>query len=138
MRQIVCRAHALRCLYAQKYTQDLDPTVLWDEFNEDEAPLSARETSFVRELLDGVNSHIEQVDLQIEAHAKGWSLERIPRVERNVLRIAIYELLYCADTPAGAIINEAVELAKLYGDEHSASYINGILGNIFRERTAAE
>ena len=68
----------------------------------------------------------------IAAHATGWALDRIARVDLSILRVCVYELLYRPDVPRSAAINEAVELAKTFGEEKSYSFVNGILGTIER------
>lgn len=72
----------------------------------------------------------EMVDQQIAAHSTKWKISRIPKAELAILRVAVIELLYLGDIPASVSINEAVALAKLYGDDQSPAYINGILGAI--------
>ena len=79
------------------------------------------------EILRGVFSHLEQIDAAIGEHATNWRLERIAATDRNLLRIAIYELLFAEDVPAQVAINEAVEIAKRFGTEDSPAFINGVL-----------
>jgi N utilization substance protein B len=79
------------------------------------------------ELLRGVFNHLEQIDAAIGEHATNWRLERIAATDRNLLRIAIYELLFVQDVPAQVAINEAVEIAKRFGSEDSPAFINGVL-----------
>ncbi len=83
--------------------------------------------SYGYELLQGVFSHLEQIDAAIGAHATNWRLERIAATDRNLMRIAIYELLFAEDVPAQVAINEAVEIAKRFGTEDSPAFINGVL-----------
>lgn len=77
--------------------------------------------------------HREEIDRRIAELSQGWALERMPVVDRNLLRIAMAELLYLADIPVGATIDEAVDLAKEYGTAESGKFINGILGTLARE-----
>jgi N utilization substance protein B len=93
-----------------------------------EAPESIRDFAF--ELARGVDEHREEVDTLIKQFSEHWRLERMPTVDRNILRLAIYELLYRSDIPAKVSINEAVDLGKKYGSEDSGSFINGILDRI--------
>ncbi len=92
---------------------------------------------FARRLVAGVVSHAAEIDALIRSYADRWPLERMPVVDRNLLRIAIYELLHEPDTPAGAVINEAVSLAKLLSTEDSGRFVNGLLGRLARERGLA-
>jgi len=92
------------------------------------APESIRDFAF--ELARGAHEHREEVDTLIKRFSEHWRLERMPTVDRNILRLAIYELLYRPDIPAKVSINEAVDLGKKYGSEDSGSFINGILDRI--------
>lgn len=92
------------------------------------APESIRDFAF--ELARGAYDHREEVDTLIKRFSENWRLERMPTVDRNILRLAIYELLYRPDIPAKVSINEAVDLGKKYGSEDSGSFINGILDRI--------
>ncbi len=89
---------------------------------------------FITDTLRGIQQHLEQLNDLIRNHAKGWTLERLVSVDRNILRLGLYELLY-TDTPHEIIINEAVELAKRFGTEHSASFVNGILDQVWKQKT---
>lgn len=141
MRPLFSRAHALHCLYAAQYGNENTPAVLWDTFADglcdgadgDTSAPSKRELAFVEALIAGVQAHVEELDAFIAERAKGWRLERISRVDLIILRMAIYEILFCPNTPQGAVINEAVELCKLYGDEKAFRFVNGILGSIARD-----
>jgi N utilization substance protein B len=92
---------------------------------------------FTRELVDGVTERREQLDELIERHAEGWSLERIAPLERNILRVALYELLHRDDVPTEVAIDEAVESAKEFASADAPGFVNGILGAVQREEAAA-
>lgn len=85
---------------------------------------------FLMELVAGVTRHQQELDEIISDHLEHWSLERLPKVERTVLRIAIFELKFYGDTPTQVAINEAVELAKTFGEETSGRFVNGVLSKI--------
>lgn len=85
---------------------------------------------FARELLDGVQTHLSEVNSLISQFSEHWRLDRMSMVDRNILRLAIYELLSRPDIPAKVSINEAVELGKKFGTEDSGAFINGILDRI--------
>lgn len=78
----------------------------------------------------GVVSNLNEIDKTIKHYTDNWSLERITNIDRNLLRIAIYEILYMKDIPKSVSINEAVELAKKYSTKSSFSFVNGVLGKI--------
>lgn len=84
-------------------------------------------SAFGRELVLGVREHREELNHWIERIARNWRLERMAHVDRNVLRLALYELLYHADIPFKVVINEAIDIAKRYSTTHSGSFVNGIL-----------
>ena len=85
---------------------------------------------FLKRLVLGVLDHGPELDRLIEQYSENWHLDRINIIERNILRIAIFELLYCAEIPPKVSINEAIDLGKRYGSQDSGSFINGILDRI--------
>jgi N utilization substance protein B len=85
---------------------------------------------FAKELLDGVNANLEQINRLISKFSENWRIERMSLVDRNVLRLAIYEIVCRRDIPAKVSINEAVEIGKKFGSEESGAFINGILDRI--------
>ena len=88
------------------------------------------ESRFTEQLINGVFDNLEEIDHQIGEHSHNWKLNRMSSVDRNILRIAIFELLFCDEIPPKVSINEAIEVAKTYGDKNSPSFINGILDQI--------
>ena len=91
--------------------------------------------TFVWQLITGVVEHLSQIDKIIEKAAPEWPIEQITIVDRNVLRIGLYELLYenKEEVPQKVAINEAIELAKTFGGESSGKFINGVLGTVYKE-----
>ncbi|MEK4486434.1 transcription antitermination factor NusB [Psychrobacillus sp. FSL H8-0484] len=83
--------------------------------------------SFLTQLVTGTIEHKEQIDSTLTDKLENWSLSRLPKIERTVLRIAVYELLYTEETPAKVVINEALEICKVFGDEKSSRFVNGVL-----------
>ncbi|MBR4905935.1 MAG: transcription antitermination factor NusB [Clostridia bacterium] len=94
--------------------------------------LSEEDALFSDRLYEGVRAHMEEIDAEIETHATDWSIGRIAKVDLSILRIAVYEILYERSIPVGATVNEAVELAKEFGGEKSAGFINGVLGAVIK------
>ena len=88
--------------------------------------------TYARQLVLGVQLERRNIDEVIEKYSKGWTIARMPGVDRNLLRIAVYEIRYLPDVPAGVTVDEAVEIAKSYGTEDSGKFINGILGTFLR------
>ena len=85
---------------------------------------------YAREIVDGVIDHNEEIDETIATYARGWTLERMPAVDRALLRIAVWEILFNPDVPAAVAVDEAVEAAKILSTDESASFVNGILATI--------
>jgi len=96
----------------------------------EETKASAEVQRFARELVDGVQSNRERIDKIIRERASQWPLEQMPPIDRNILRVAIYEVVIDNKVPMRAAINEAVELAKEFGGETSPRFVNGVLGSI--------
>lgn len=125
------RGFALQVLYALDLNRDetarqaLDRYSGW--FDLDTEP---RSLAFATALVDAVVEHLSEIDALIQGASRNWRLERMSRVDRNVLRLAVGELRYAQDVPVKVIINEAVELAKRFGATESPAFINGILDRI--------
>jgi N utilization substance protein B len=97
-----------------------------------EPDVSSDVSTYARELVEGVLAHREEIDETIGARAEHWTIERMPVVDRNVLRIGVYELLH-TDVPPGAVIDEAVRLARLLSTEDSGRFVNGLLARVARD-----
>lgn len=93
-----------------------------------------KDTAFVKSLVNGVNSKIPELEKVLQPLAPEWPLDQIARMDRIVLFIGAYELLYEHDTPEKVVINEAVELAKAFGGDNSSKFVNGVLGSLLRQR----
>ena len=95
--------------------------------------LSVVPDPFTVALVEGVGAHEERIDALMAAAAKGWEIERMPVLDRSILRLATYELIAESDVPVAVVIDEAVELAKQYSTEFSGGFVNGVLSTIARE-----
>ena len=93
---------------------------------------------FVKSLIQGVMKHLSRIDVYISKYATEWPLEQITIVDRNILRIGVYELVLDDDIPAKVAINEAIEIAKAFGGESSGKFVNGVLGAIYKDMLKAE
>lgn len=82
---------------------------------------------FYEKIVKGTAEHLEEIDAALEQHLEKWSLARLPKIERTVLRLAVYEILYMQETPKRVVLNEAIELCKTFGDEKSSKFVNGVL-----------
>lgn len=85
---------------------------------------------YAREIVDGVTDHQDEIDELIVSYSQGWTIERMPHVDRALLRIASWEILFNDEVPAAVAIDEAIELAKEYSTEDSSRFVNGVLGKI--------
>ena len=92
--------------------------------------------TFAQELVSGVLDHREEIDEVIRTKAPAWPLDQVAVIDRNILRLAIYEILIDNRVPVRAVINEAVELAKSFGGESSPKFVNGVLGSVSLMRTS--
>jgi N utilization substance protein B len=95
-----------------------------------ESAFSGENSDFVRELVNGTVKNREEIDSNIRKFAPAWPVDQIATVDRNILRLAIFEILYNNKVPVKVVVNEAVELAKTFGSENSARFINGVLGSV--------
>lgn len=102
-------------------------------FWEEHPTASIMVRAFATSILQGVKDHQADIDQLIQQFAVGWSISRMPVVDRNILRCAIYEFLWEPDIPAAVTINEAIELAKRFADDEAQRFVNGILDHILRE-----
>ncbi len=103
------------------YFPDVENGIIPDEIRND---------NYISTTYFGVTQQISKIDEIIDSASKNWKAERISRVSRSILRLAVYELLYIDDIPEKVTINEAVELAKSFDDDNGYSFVNGILGNV--------
>lgn len=105
------------------------------DHNLDEFAPGMKDPQFVKDLVGGIISHVRDIDKIIEKAAPQWPISQIAMVDRNVLRLGIYELLFSNrdEVPPKVAINEAIELAKTFGGEASGKFVNGVLGTIYRE-----
>ncbi|HUP71265.1 MAG TPA: transcription antitermination factor NusB [Acidimicrobiales bacterium] len=119
------RERALSLLYEAEAKDVTGAAVLAD------LPLEAE--PFVADLVRGVGDHLVRIDELVDKFAIDWDVERMPAIDRNVLRLAIYELLERPEIPVGAVISEAVELAKRYSTDDSGRFVNGVLSSVAAE-----
>ncbi len=130
------RSIALQALY-EIDSVGHNPTVVVQRRSEDEG-LPEEGVQFGLALVQGVTSHREALDAIIRKHAPEWPVDQLAIVDRNILRIALYELQYVKDVPVKVAINEAVELAKTFGSDTAPRFVNGVLGAFLLEHPAGE
>jgi len=125
------RESALQVLYQLNITKQ-DATTALARFQEHFLP-NEEVDDFLKRLVLGVLENLPQLDRLIEQYSENWRLDRINTIDRNILRMALFELLYCEEIPPKVTINEAIDLGKRFGSEDSGSFINGILDRIQNE-----
>ncbi len=139
----VGRSIALQILYQADWAEDAEEAasdfarVAIEQYEKDLAPNGSEEDPelrrFVESLVTGVLSRRQALDEVIQRFSRKWKLQRMPAVDRNILRLGIFELCHVPDIPPRVAINEAVELAKRFGDANSPGFVNGILDSVFQE-----
>ena len=129
------RDNAFKCIYQLEFYQyeskDLETLLQYcceENENTDE------EISYIKQVLNGVFENISDIDKLILSNLKNWTLDRIAKIDLAILRLAIFEIMYMKDIPEKVSINEAVELAKEYGNNDSKSFVNGILAKILKDK----
>jgi N utilization substance protein B len=124
------RELALQCLYQidQSGNPQVDIALMSDHFD-----VNRKAVPYAQELLSGIQLQWDAINSMIELHAKNWRLSRMAVIDRNILRIASFELTHMPDVPASVILNEAIEIAKRFSTDDAAPFINGILDSICRE-----
>lgn len=95
--------------------------------------LTPEDSVFMSELVLGAMEHLTEIDRIIASLSKDWNIDRLARVDHNIMRMAVYEIIYRDDIPFGVTVNEAVELAKKYGGEESGKFVNGVLGQVIHK-----
>ena len=125
MRRRQAREEILKALYRYDFVGDRNEVLNEGDFGD--------QAVFIDSISKGTLANLEKIDQLIDQFALGWKIDRLPVVDRNILRMSIYELLYYEDTPPEVVINEAIELSKIYGTEKAPKFINGILDRIWKE-----
>lgn len=125
------REYALQMLYQVDVGRAESGQTLQDFWAYHNAPEEVK--TFAEQLVQGTLSHRPEIDQLITSHASNWDLNRMAVVDRNILRMGTYELLYVEEVPPKVCLNEAVELAKRFGDEESSKFVNGILDTIHKQ-----
>lgn len=137
------RETALQALYQCESLGDCSSEAInlyFERFHTEEIIPDAEERSESRKvaesIIQGVLDHSDQIDEAIQAASKNWKIERMSRVERNILRVGTYELLYQRDIPESVVINEALEVTKSYSNQDAVDFVNGVLDGVAKGRTS--
>jgi len=133
------RRHSFIVTYQTEFYSNPDITQIFELYTEEfvkgesEAGTSAFDVEFIKAQAFGIRENLEYLDETIKRYVLGWSHSRIAKVDLAILRLAIYELAFMPDIPTRVCINEAVELAKEYGDDDAPAFVNGLLANVQKE-----
>lgn len=130
------RIAALQALYEADTSDHLPQESLLRILAEEQ--IAQAPADFARELIEGVLAKRDEIDRTIADAAPAWPVDQLAAIDRNILRLAIREMLGDNGTPVSVVINEAVELAKSFGSEKSASFVNGVLGTIARQQNGSQ
>ncbi len=126
MSRRLARETALQALFQVDLAQ-VDPSRAIDHVAEEFAVPAASKDFAVR-MVSGTLSNLQEIDNLVQSVTPEWNIDRMANVDRNILRMATYELFYCSDIPGNVTVNEAIELAKIYSGEEAGRFVNGILG----------
>ena len=133
MSRKVARESAMKLIYQMDINSQSPEELLESFYENEEQPVSSEDKAFIDDHLNGFVKEKDKIDTYIEKYLKGWKLNRIAKVDLAIMRLAVYEMLYRTDVPNIVAVNEAIELAKTFGGDNSASFVNGILGNLIKE-----
>jgi N utilization substance protein B len=135
-----CAVQILYQLDAAAFAGDVDDAIAtyWASgFDADETRPGDETVAFAEKLVRGVVTRLPDVDRAIQRSTQNWRLERMARVDRNILRLATWELLFGADAPPRVVLNEAIDIAKKFGTEESGAFVNGILDRVAQDAPGA-
>jgi N utilization substance protein B len=141
MRRRLARELAVQSLYQIEMNgvtpEDAVAHVVEEARTEDEAQLTRKRDQIspqhISELVEGTLQHKQSIDGLLLDYLKGWQMDRLSRVDREILRLATYEMVFCDDVPPKVVVNEAIEMAKHFGTEDSGKFVNGVLGKMIKE-----
>ncbi|SEG15394.1 transcription antitermination factor NusB [Paenibacillus sp. UNC499MF] len=140
MRRRVAREIALQSLYQIDMNgvsaAEAVNVAVHEAENDNEAQVDHKEKimpEYIRELVDGTLSNRNRIDELLAGYLKGWKMDRLSRVDREVLRLAAFEMLFQEDVPPKVVVNEAIDLAKHFGTDDSGKFVNGVLGKMIKD-----
>lgn len=136
MSRKVAREVAFKIVFELAFQKDEEAAKLYEkmlEASEEKIELTEEDNTYVNEIINGIQVNENSIDEKIKMYLKDWSFERISKIDLAILRLAIYEIIYRKDIPCKVSVNEAVELAKIFSEDSSPAFINGILAEILKE-----
>lgn len=127
------RDNAFKCVYEFEFNKEKDIDTILEACYEENNCIDV-EKEYIEQVVKGVRNHLEKIDDIILNNLKNWSISRIAKIDLAILRLAIYEINYIENIPVKVSANEAVELAKTYGNSDSKSFVNGLLAKVIEEK----
>lgn len=127
------RDNAFKCIYELEFDNEKNVEKIL-EFCYEENESKEDEKKYINVVVNGVKNNLDSIDSIILSKLKNWSMERIAKIDLAILRLAIYEIMYMDDIPVKVTANEAVELAKLYGNNDSKSFVNGVIAKVIESK----
>lgn len=132
----MARSIALQTLFETDAVRHKPEEVLTRHLEEE--PVEEETARFARQLVSGVTQNLDKLDKLISTSAPSWPVDQMAKIDKNILRLAIFEIIFNSDVPVKAAINEAIELAKSFGSDSSSRFVNGVLGAIVAQRTRSD
>lgn len=136
MSRKTAREMAFKVIFATNFQiEDELETVIEGLLEDDEriTDINNEDMNYIKDIANGVSKNVAVLDEKIKKYLKGWTMDRIPKTDLAILRLAIYEILFRDDIPFKVSVNEAVELAKTFSDDQSPSFVNGVLAGVVNE-----
>ena len=138
MSRHIARDIAFKIIFEYGF-QDIDSDELFDRYlesySEDFKNASEEDLAYIKEVVSGFKKNKQEIDDIIKSKLKDWNFERISKVDLSALRLAIFEILYKKDIPEKVSVNEAVEICKMYGEDSSPSFVNGVLAKVLEDKS---
>ncbi len=132
MKRRELREHIFRLLFRIEFNEAEDMPEQVAFYMEDIPMASEKDQEYIEKKYQAVMEHLEEIDRMLNEAAEGWKVSRMGKVELTIMRLAAYEIRFDEDVPASVAINEAVEMAKIFGGEESPAFINGVLGKLVK------
>lgn len=141
MKRRIAREIAVQCLYQMEMNevsiQDAIASLIEEAQQDNEANTEIKDvaqlTAYVQKLVESTQSAKQQIDDLLTEYLKGWAMDRLSRVDREILRLATFEMVFSDDVPPKAVVNEAIDLSKHFGTEESGKFVNGVLGKMIKD-----
>ncbi len=133
MSRRTARKHIFNLIFQTEFNKDVETSELMETYSSEYEDYENSDIDFIRSEYEGIVHNADNIDSIIDKSAKGWTVDRLSKVDLSILRLAVYEIEY-TDIPDKVAVNEAIELAKEFGEDKSYSFINGILGNVVRNK----